>query len=282
MWVVTDDGWFFWAGNRFPAKLDERIGTARATGCTAMSLFPLDVRHAVAAGTTPTELAARASDAGIPVRVLDPFTKWLPTWPAPADLSDDDRAFLDVEEDEFLDWAEQLGVRSMTVIEPFGAPTPVEVATESFARICDTAAERGLNVHLEFLPWSGVPDLGTAWTIVRDAGRANGGLVLDSWHFFRSRSSLEQLATVPADRVFTVQIADGPATAADDLSRESTYGRLLPGAGDFDLAGLIRVLRESGVTAPVGPEVFSPPLWEEPPDTAGARLRDALRAFRTP
>ena len=35
-------------------------------------------------------------------------------------------------------------------------------------------------VHLEFMPISGVPDLETAWAIVSEADRPNGGLLFDT------------------------------------------------------------------------------------------------------
>lgn len=273
-------GLVLWAANRMPAALDERLQVAAAGGFTAMSLFPLDVRRARAAGTTAADLARRSADAGCPVTVLDPYTRWVPRWEPPGPLDDDTRAFLDVDEAEFLGMARELGVGTMTVIEPFGTAYGLDDLAEAFARTCDRAADAGLRVQLEALPWSGVPDVGTAWEVVRRAGRDNGGIVADSWLFFRGPADLDVLAAIPGERVFSVQLSDGPAQPADDLGAESTYGRRLPGDGDFDLAGFVGVLAGTGgLRGAVGPEVFSRELWARPPDDVGVALGDVTRAL---
>jgi sugar phosphate isomerase/epimerase len=277
--AVNTSDLLLWAGSRLPAGLDERLAFSQAGGMTSMSMFPLDVRRAARAGTPAIDLAARARDGGVPITVLDPYTRWLPRWQPPSGLSPADLDFLDVEEDEFFAMAADLGVSSVSVIEPFGAPLTTEEATAAFARTCDRAADDGLRVHLEFLPWSSVPDLRTGWDVVRDADRPNGGLVLDSWHFFRSGSTLEQLRQVPGDRIFVVQLSDGPATASADLAAESAAGRLLPGDGAWDLPALLDVLADRGGLTSVGPEVFSPSFWSLPTEQAGAAAGDAVRAL---
>ena len=49
---------------------------------------------------------------------------------------------------------------------------PRDVIIEAFGALCDRAGD-DLTVALEFMPYSGVPDLATAWQILDDAGRAN-------------------------------------------------------------------------------------------------------------
>ena len=63
-----------------------------------------------------------------------------------------------------------------------GHPVTLDAAVEAFALVCDRAAEHGLLVHLEFLPWSAFPNVNAAWDVVRTADRPNGGLIIDSWH----------------------------------------------------------------------------------------------------
>jgi hypothetical protein len=49
------------------------------------------------------------------------------------------------------------------------------------------------------------PDFRTAWEIVRGAGRGNGGLLVDRWHFFRRGSTLQERRAIPGDKVLGVQ-----------------------------------------------------------------------------
>jgi sugar phosphate isomerase/epimerase len=137
-----------------------------------------------------------------------------------------------------------------------GPMLPLEEVVERFAGLCDRAAEHGLAVGIEYLPWSEIPDAARADEIVALAGRSNGGLVVDAWHQIRGPGDLDQLRAVPPEHVVVFQIDDaGPAQgdAADDTS----HRRLLPGQGEFDLVGLIRLLDGLGVDAPVSVEILS-------------------------
>ena len=78
-------------------------------------------------------------------------------------------------EQELFDVAESVGARSLNAVDVFGGPWSLDEAAAAFAGLCDRAADHGLLVHLEFLPWSRIPDLATAWQVVRAADRPNGG-----------------------------------------------------------------------------------------------------------
>ena len=104
----------------------------------------------------------------------------------------------------------------------------------------------------------------------RDADRDNGGIVFDTWHFFRGDPDFDLLATVPGDRIYCVQIDDAAATPRTSL-RDDTKNRLLPGDGDLDLARAVRALAEIDALRWVGPEVISPML-EAMPAVEAARL----------
>jgi sugar phosphate isomerase/epimerase len=141
---------------------------------------------------------------------------------------------------------------------------------ERFAALCDRAADIGAEVQLEFMPFTAVKDLAAAWEVVGAADRPNGGLVIDTWHFFRSGSDIAVLADIPGDRVFSVQVSDAPAEPSAPLVEE-TFNRLLPGEGDLDLTGLLAALDRTGALRWVGPEVLSPVTAAMAP-TEAARL----------
>src|SRR5271170_5696857 len=157
------------------------------------------------------------------------------------------------------------------------APVDVAQAAEAFAGVCDRAREHGLLVHLEFLPWSGIPDVSRAAEIVALAGRANGGILLDTWHHLRSGNDAAALARVPGDRIFAVQLGDAPARAEGSIFEETMQRRLLPGEGEGDLAGLVRLLDTLGCRAPIGVEVFSEALRALPPEEAAQRAARSTR-----
>src|SRR5581483_6235884 len=156
---------------------------------------------------------------------------------------------------------------------------PLDDVTERFAGLCDRAAEHGLLVALEFLPWSGIPDVATAWQVVDGAGRANGGLLVDSWHHLRGAADDGALRAVPGDRVFVVQVSDAPAKPDGDYMQDTMLNRRLPGDGDLDLVGFLRTLDAMGVDCPVSVELFNPAFQSLPADEAARLAHDATRAL---
>ena len=139
-------------------------------------------------------------------------------------------------------------------------PVPVDDLVVAFGELCDRAGA-DLAVALEFMPYSGVRDLATAWRIVRDAGRPNGALLVDGWHWARSGAVAADLDGVDPGRIVSVQLCD---VAAEPMARpraESLGHRLPPGRGHGDTVGLVRALESRGV-APrvVGVEVISDEL----------------------
>jgi sugar phosphate isomerase/epimerase len=154
-------------------------------------------------------------------------------------------------------------------------PPPAE-SRAWLRRICDLAADRGLSVSFEFLPWTAVPTLASAVRLLDDVDRDNLGLVIDAWHWFRQPGGpdLAALREVAPDRIHLLHLDDAPSGASADLMSESGTARLLPGKGAVGLAALIDVISDTGATPGVVTEVFSSSLRELGP-LENARLQHA-------
>jgi sugar phosphate isomerase/epimerase len=117
--------------------------------------------------------------------------------------------------------------------------------TENFAELCDLSASYGLHPHLEFMPWTDARNLEQAVRIVEQAGRENGAVLVDAFHFDRSGSRLEDLARIAPSRLRYAQLCDvaGPRPAdMAEILRQARQERRFPGDGDCDLAGLLGCL----------------------------------------
>ena len=241
--------------------------------------FP-DYDALVGLGLSPADIRTRIADAGLALTDFESISHWLPGQAPPAGMNDWLAGRLMLATPELVcPIAASVGARTVSLIEMFGMAAPPEVMAASLARVCAVAADHGLDVALEFVPTGGIPDLATAWDAVRMAGAPNARLVIDSWHFFRSGSSLDLLASLPAAAIGCIQLNDGPAMAEADLGHAMMHDRLLPGAGDFDLAGLMAAIRATGATTPISIEVFSDALNELPVDAAITACADALRGL---
>jgi sugar phosphate isomerase/epimerase len=266
------------AGTALHVPFLERLAPARAAGFRGVSLQPPEHARLAAAGMSDAELRSRIADQGLELAEFDAITTWLPDHVPPASFAPEfARALLGQTPEKLIPIAASIGARSLTLVELYGKRLGADALAEEFARVCDLAAAHGVLVHLEFLPWAGIPDLRSAWEVVRRAGRPNGGLLVDSWHFFRSGSKLEDLLALPGDRVLGVQLDDAPAEAGPDLFEETQRSRLLPGEGSFDLVGLIRALDRIGSRAPLGVEIFSDELARRPVDAIARAAFDSTR-----
>ena len=267
-------GYTLWAGTvGFTSPLAERFAAAAATGCRQATLSPPDVLRAAADGITAAEIGRQARDLGLDL-VIDPVMNWYP------DREPSPSRFAGVSTDDALRMCEALGVTSLSAIATASSDVPVPELAGYFGQVCDRAASFGARVHLEFIPFTAIRDVSTAWDIVRTAGRPNGGLVFDTWHFFRGEPQFDVLETIPGDRIFCVQLDDAPAVPHGSL-REETSHRLLPGDGALDLTAALRALHRIGALRWVGPEVISPDLAALPVLDAAALAMDRTRAFLT-
>jgi sugar phosphate isomerase/epimerase len=256
----------------------ERLSAARAGGFAGVSLWGRDYQQARETGLNDQDLNAMLDDHGLSVGELDVVWSWLPGASEvhiPPEF--DGEGIFRLQEEELFTIAETLGARSLTAIDVFGGNWAMEEAVASFAILCRRAAEHGLIVHLEFLPWSRIPDLTTAWKIVREADEPNGGIALDAWHYFRSSSDDGLLRSIPGDRILGVQLNDAPAHIEPDLMHAALHDRLLPGEGELNLDVLVADLLDIGVQAPVGVEVFSDALHLLPPLDAARRAGESAR-----
>src|SRR5690606_14318908 len=123
-----------------------------------------------------------------------------------------------------LEVGAELGGRA--VIVPAYDPDAVR-AGANFQALCDLAAPYGLTPLLEFGAHMGVTNVARAAALVRDAGRSNGGLALDTLLWFRSGGCDTDVATLDLAAPLLIQLCDGPsrAPARDDLRKESLTAR---------------------------------------------------------
>ena len=256
------------------APLGERIEAALANCFRGLTVRPDDLQALAADGSDRRDVFDRARDGGLEHFIVEALTSWYEHAPPPAWFTS--AAFTI---DDHVRVAEAVGAEHANVVAPFPTDEPTGSLTERFAVICDRFAEVGVAVHLEFAPLPPIGSLATAWEIVRGADRANGGILFDTWHFFRGQPDLELLAEIPGERIFSVQVSDGAAEIRESLVKDTYRHRMLPGEGVFDLAGVIATLRATGGLRLVGPEVLSIELARLSSSDAAGRAGDALDAI---
>jgi sugar phosphate isomerase/epimerase len=264
-----------WTGTvGLDCTLEERIAAASSAGFEALSTSPREALVLRAKGVKLPDAARRARSEGVPLLVLDAVFSWL----RPSD------AFVGSPRttvEDSLRIASEMGVRFINAIAMRRRDDPLstEFVAERFAHFCHQASDIGCKVHLEFEPHSLLPDIAGAWEIVRLADCENGGVLFDSWHFFRGNPDFQALESIPGERIFSCQISDGSAERVGHWSEEMMHHRLLPGDGVFDLTRAIRHLSDVGGLSLCGPEVLSDELHALSPTSAARRASERMGAL---
>jgi 2-keto-myo-inositol isomerase len=126
------------------------------------------------------------------------------------------------------------------------------------------AAKRGVGLAFEFLGQldCSVQTLALADEIVRNVGRPNVGLVIDSFHFYAGGSTIESIDGLDAARIFIFHINDAENRPREQLEDRH---RLLPGLGILPLNEIVAALRRIGYDRVASVEIFRPEYGERDP-----------------
>lgn len=236
-------------------RLQDRLGALEAAGYSGYWLHFRDYLEQKAAGLDDDRLQALFDRHGMRHRGVEFLTGWF----LPGDLTAQEA------EHAAFAAANAIGASVVNVGADFsGRGLPRREMLAHFAALCARAADRGLNIALEIVPWSDVPDVEAALDFLRPE---NAGLVVDSWHIFRGGVPLSELARIPPERILCVQVNDAAAQPVGALT-EDTLRRKLCGEGTFDLAGFTAALDRAGVGVPLSVEIISAEMAALPVEEA--------------
>ena len=184
-----------WVATVRSLPLSEQLRAARLARCDALSVTPYSYARWLTEGLSTKDMLSMAADNNVKLSHLDPYTRWARHWrPEYLHPRQSPPPFFGFEEEDFFRIAEALQVASMTAIVSCPV-TKVSIAQliEGFALLCDRAANSGVRCDLEFIPFWGLPDLATAWEIVKTSNKANSEIVFDFWHYMRGNSDPDLL-----------------------------------------------------------------------------------------
>ncbi|MDR1935068.1 MAG: sugar phosphate isomerase/epimerase [Candidatus Accumulibacter sp.] len=272
----------FWPGSLGDRDFTVLVETAASGGFNTMAISPLAIHRLLQSGRCVDDILAEAQEKNIKIMQMDGVSSWAPIH-CPASAPPGIQARFAFSARQCLDMAKSLGLQSMLIAGAFeqGA-LPLDVLVKAFADFCDAAAERHIDVDLEFVSFWGIPDLPSAWEIIRQAERPNGRILIDTWHLQKGSNDFERdmrlLASIPAEYIRYLQIADAPAASAGvSLYAEGRF-RCFPGGGVLDIGRMVQTVATGGVRF-VGMEIFGKAIDELSPSDAGQRCADAVQPY---
>ncbi|CAB4952865.1 MAG: TIM barrel protein [Actinobacteria bacterium] len=262
------------------AAFPDRLEAAALAGFAAIGLTVTEYAALLGQGWTDADILRILESFGLRIGEAELIVGF---WASPGPANVPERPGLvyadPANEALILRMADALGLPCVQAVGTFDDRSVGPEVADAFGALCDRAAPHGLRVALEFVPYTSIPDLSVASGVVSAAGRANGGLCIDSWHFFRGGGSVADLANVDPASTFMIQVNDGPLIPTDEnRMNDAVSNRRCPGEGDFDLMGFLGGLWAAGVNVPLSVEVFSTELERSPTREAARRAASGTRA----
>jgi sugar phosphate isomerase/epimerase len=106
-----------------------------------------------------------------------------------------------------------------------------------------------------------------------DVPNDNIGILLDSFHWFTTHGSIENLVMLKPEQIVHVHINDAPDKP---IKEQMDKERLLPGEGIINLKGFLKTLAGVGYSGFVAVETFNNELSALGPDKAAEKTEQAL------
>lgn len=169
-----------------------------------------------------------------------------------------DSEFCPTDLSSVLDAAAELGARRLSVC---GDDPDNGRFIANLSALAEIAAEVGIGIDLEIMPWRQIGTLDAAVKAVVATEMANVGVLIDALHLARSGSVPADLIGLPAGMIRSVQLCDARAERPADVAAlitEARGGRLPPGLGELPLGDLINAIPQDAVISvevPKGAEI---------------------------
>lgn len=167
-------------------------------------------------------------------------------------------------------------------------PLPPEegrrILRDRTAVLAERAEPHGIAIGLEFLglrtyqlevPHPFINNVPDTIAMLRETGRPNVGLILDSYHYFTSGGDLEQIRSLRAEDIVHLHVNDAPH---DDVMVLEDTDRVLPGKGVIGLTGWFEAIAEIGYDGFVAIEIFDDDFRNQERDVAVGTAKQALEA----
>jgi len=249
------------------APFKEKLAAAKAAGFSAVGLWPDELEEEIRRGTSAAKIVELLKQNNLEVAEMCALMGWMG-----AQGEARQKAFAHAA--RVLALCESVNCPVVVACACFGT-CDLDDAITDFRDLCQLAAKHKVRCALEFV--GGVPqfhDVKSAWEVAEAADQPNGGIMVDSFHFYRGNSTLAQLDAVPDEKLYLMHIND-----AQDLPKHELTGanQVYPGLGVIPLEEIVALHRKKNYQGYYSLEIANPDYWEVDPKLVA---REGARALR--
>ncbi|SDN47426.1 bifunctional sugar phosphate isomerase/epimerase/4-hydroxyphenylpyruvate dioxygenase family protein [Afipia sp. GAS231] len=248
-------------------SLDEKLRAIAGAGFDTVEIFENDL---LTFNGSPRDVGKLCRDLGLSICAFQPFRDF-EGMPEPQRTRNFARA------QHKFDLMQELQTDLLLICSNVSPASVggIDRAAADFHALGELAASHGLRVGFEALAWGRhVNDYRDAWEIVRRANHKSIGIILDSFHALAPAFPVSAIQSIPADKIFLVQLADAPKLGLDVLSW-SRHFRCFPGQGDLPVGAFMEAVAATGYTGPLSLEIFNDQF------RSGSAVRTATDGLRS-
>jgi len=235
--------------------LEDQIRAAAEAGYDGVGLSSYDIERYLRQNHSSEEMVSLLDKYRIPVSQISCIVEWHYEGEARKKAMEEMR--------RISAYASLLGCDMLDVeLSPYEGN--ISLAKRDFGEICKMAADYGLGVALGFTGFGiQVNDIKKARIVVEEP--TNGGISLDTYHFYRGGSTLKDLENFPVEKILTVHYCDAPKQWTDPKGGRDCWERSLPGEGVAPIKEITDILKSKGYSGYYTLEVLNYELWGKDP-----------------
>lgn len=239
-----------------PQKLIDKIKLVGEAGYDGIELWLNDVWDFVARGGEVKDITQAVNDQGLIVPSVIAMRQWgdFEGWEHQLVLDEAKRRFA-------------LGAR---LGAPFIVATPPLEKTETqhlpfrYKELLEIGRQEGIRPTFEYISFfKSVHTLKKAWEIVQITDDQDATLILDAFHNWNSKSTKEDLLSIPVEKISHYHIDD--ASPSKSAGTQTDPDRVMPGDGQIDLHAEVKALKQIGYNGTVSLELFNEEWWARDP-----------------
>lgn len=240
-----------------PTPLLEKIRVAGEAGYKGIELWAVELYEHVGRGGEISDVEKALADHGLEVPCFIAVRNWGESegWEYKLSMDEAKRRF---------ELAARVGSPLMVCTPPIERPG-LDGLHEGYSDLLKIGQETGVQAVLEYISFfaslNNVPD--TVTVMNRCDPALNPVTILDAFHNWNNRTTLEDIAALPLEQIAHYHIDD----AAPDIpaGQQKDPDRVMVGDGAIDLAAELNLLKEKGYDKWLSLELFSEAWWAKDP-----------------
>lgn len=234
----------------------EKIRIAGEAGYEGLELWAVELYEHVGRGGEISDVEKALADQGLKVPCMIAVRNWGETTGREYELALEEAR-------RRMELAARLNTEFVVCTPPIDFPDRSRFH-EAYRDLLQIGRESGTRALLEYISvFNSLNNIPDAVAVLDQLGDPEGALVVDAFHNWNSKTTLDDLRQLPLERLAHYHIDDAhpdiPAMSQKDTDR------VMIGDGQMDLAAEISILREKGYQGWVSLELFNSDLWAQDP-----------------